>query len=127
MNKWFILICMILCHIIDDYYLQGILAQMKQKEWWEKNAPNHMYRYDYLMALFVHSFSWAFAIMLPTVLYEMADRTLPYIYFILFVLNAMIHMLIDNEKANRKTINLIQDQYLHIVQIIISWFCIVYI
>ena len=127
MNKWFILICMILCHIIDDYYLQGILAQMKQKEWWEKNAPNHMYKYDYLMALFVHSFSWAFAIMLPTVLYEMADRTLPYIYFILFVLNAMIHMLIDNEKANRKTINLIQDQCLHIVQIIISWFCIVYI
>jgi hypothetical protein len=118
---------MILCHIVDDYYLQGILAQMKQKEWWENNAPNKMYRDDYLMALFMHSFSWAFAIMLPTVVYEMTYRTLPSVYFIFLVLNVIVHMIIDNEKANRRTINLIQDQCLHLIQIIISWFCIVYI
>lgn len=28
----FILFCMIFCHIIDDYYLQGWLASAKQKK-----------------------------------------------------------------------------------------------
>ena len=39
---------MIFCHIVDDYYLQGKLASMKQKSWWEKNAPDRLYKYDYL-------------------------------------------------------------------------------
>lgn len=31
--KLLILATMIFCHIADDYYLQGILAQMKQRSW----------------------------------------------------------------------------------------------
>ena len=31
-----IYISMIFMHILDDYCLQGILASMKQKEWWRK-------------------------------------------------------------------------------------------
>ena len=65
----FILLFMVMMHIVDDYYLQGILAKMKQKSWWEENAPNKLYRKDYLMALFMHSFSWAFSIMLPLAIY----------------------------------------------------------
>ena len=34
MNKMFCLLLMIFLHIIDDYKLQGILASMKQKNWW---------------------------------------------------------------------------------------------
>ena len=45
--KYIILITMIFCHIVDDYYSQGILASMKQKEWWIKNAPDKQYKYDY--------------------------------------------------------------------------------
>lgn len=30
-----LLLLMIFAHIIDDYYLQGILAHMKQKVWWD--------------------------------------------------------------------------------------------
>lgn len=63
--KIFILFTMIFCHIVDDYYLQGWLASAKQKSWWEKNAPEKLYKYDYLAALFMHSFSWSFMIMLP--------------------------------------------------------------
>ena len=33
-----ILIGMFFLHIVDDYYLQGCLAQMKQQSWWEKSA-----------------------------------------------------------------------------------------
>jgi hypothetical protein len=39
MNNCFLLLLMIFLHIVDDYYLQGILASMKQKEWWHKTAP----------------------------------------------------------------------------------------
>ena len=65
-NKIFILIAMIFLHIIDDYKLQGILASMKQKKWWkEQNDYKSMYKYDYIIALLTHSFSWSFMIMLP--------------------------------------------------------------
>ena len=68
MIKFIILLSMIFCHIVDDYYLQGWLASAKQKQWWVNNSPDLMYKYDYLMALFMHSFSWSFMIMLvPTV------------------------------------------------------------
>ena len=67
----FILLCMIFCHVVDDFCLQpGCLSFLKQKDWWDKNAPEELYKKDYLMALFVHSFSWAFMIMLPLCVYS---------------------------------------------------------
>ena len=114
-----ILICMLFCHVVDDYYLQGWLASTKQKEWWEKNAPNPLYRYDYLMALFMHGFSWAFMITLPILINSIlfGGNYHP----LLLLGNALIHSYIDNEKANKKSINLITDQLLHIIQIITTW------
>ncbi len=49
MNNFFVILLMIFCHIVDDYYLQGILAKMKQKMWWKENAPDNIhYKYDYI-------------------------------------------------------------------------------
>lgn len=62
-----ILIFMFFAHIVDDYYLQGWLASGKQRSWWEKNAPDKLYRYDYKMALVCHALSWAIMIMLPII------------------------------------------------------------
>lgn len=106
---------MIFLHICDDYYLQGWLASAKQKGWWEKNAPQEKYRYDYLMALFMHSFSWAFMIMLPTLYYY--NFTVNSLYLYLLGVNLIIHMATDNAKANCKTINLLEDQAIHLTQI----------
>ena len=53
----FILLTMIFLHIVDDFKLQGLLAQFKQKQWWEDFAPESMYVYDYIMSLLIHSFS----------------------------------------------------------------------
>lgn len=125
MNQFFILLCMLFCHVIDDYYLQGILAQMKQKDWWKQNAPHQMYRYDYLMALSIHSFSWAFIVMSPIAIYGIICKTLHFKYFIFLLINMIMHMLIDDAKANRKRINLTQDQCLHIMQIINTWYYLV--
>ena len=114
---------MIFCHIVDDYYLQGWLASAKQKSWWEQNAPEKLYKYDYIAALFMHSFSWTFMVMLvPTVYIILFGDTW---YPLLFVGNVLIHIYVDDLKANRKRINLIQDQGVHMVQIIWIWLCMV--
>ena len=118
-----ILLCMFFMHIVDDYYLQGILASMKQKSWWEKNAPDPLYKNDYKMALVEHAFSWTFMMMLPIIVYTAIIGTMLPIWFIIifFFLNATIHALVDNAKANAKIINLIQDQSIHFIQIICTW------
>ena len=129
--KLLILLSMIFCHIVDDYYLQGWLASAKQKEWWEKNAPQKLYKYDYIVALFMHSFSWSFMISVPLFLYSIlvAGAKNEDIYYISFlmVLNLICHMLVDNMKCNKKIINLITDQSIHILQIICTFGCCYYL
>lgn len=34
-------------HLIDDFHLQGLLGNLKQKSWWEKNYPNKLYKDDW--------------------------------------------------------------------------------
>lgn len=118
-NLYFILCCMIFMHIVDDYYLQGILASLKQKKWWEKNAPNEMYRHDYLVGLLMHSFSWSFMISLPLVIENKEFVGITYV--IILTINSIIHALTDDAKANKIKINLIQDQTIHMIQIVVTW------
>lgn len=115
----FILLSMIFCHIVDDYYLQGWLASAKQKSWWEKNAPDKLYKKDYIMALIMHSLSWSFMIMLPLAVFNNFDVV--WLFGVMFGINAGIHGIIDNLKANVKKINLITDQIIHICQIVITF------
>ena len=117
---------MIFCHIIDDYVLQGILAQMKQKKWWVDKIPEgkeHKYSKDYIVALIVHAFSWAFMIMLPVLWFIGWTPTIAWI--VLFPINWVLHAIIDDLKANRGKINLIQDQLVHLGQIIVTWVLVV--
>lgn len=119
MSTAFTLIFMVFCHIFDDYYLQGWLASAKQKKWWKENAPNPLYNYDYLMALLMHSMSWAFSVMFPLAVLYNFDCGI--IYLSLFIVNTIIHGIIDNYKANKLKINLIVDQVLHLFQIICTF------
>lgn len=122
MKNEFTLFLMIFAHIFDDYYMQGILASMKQKAWWKENAPYAMYRFDYIAALIAHSFSWAFMIMLPIALVHYSSID-PLAYGIALLANMAIHTIIDDMKANKKKINLIVDQSAHMVQILVTWLC----
>lgn len=118
-----IFVSMLFLHIVDDYYLQGILAQMKQKKWWEKNAPDDLYKNDYIIALVEHAFSWSFMIMLPIMINMIINNDYSRIvrYIILLVINWLIHIIVDDLKANKFKINLIQDQLIHILQIVITF------
>jgi len=111
---------MIFCHIVDDYYFQGWLASAKQKKYWKENAPDEMYKYDYIWALIMHSFSWSFMIVLPVWLYELFYAEISS-HWLIFAFNMLIHLFTDDLKCNKYKINLIIDQSIHIVQIIVTW------
>lgn len=115
MNTIFIVLLMIFCHIVDDYYLQGWLASAKQKKYWQENAPQELYKRDYIWALIMHSFSWAFMIMLPIAYVN--SFAVDSAFLIMFAMNVIIHAMVDNLKANDGKINLWEDQLIHIVQI----------
>ena len=104
LNKLFVFFSMIFLHIVDDYYLQGWLANAKQKLWWEQNAPDKKYRYDYILALIMHSFSWAFMIMLPVAVY--LRFRIDFWFTTFLALNLIVHAVVDHLKANAKVINL---------------------
>lgn len=118
MSKLFVILWMIFFHIVDDYYLQGWLASAKQKSWWEKNAPDALYKHDYIWALVMHSFSWSFMIMLPIAYVQQFNIGSG--FFVLFVLNITVHAFVDNAKANWKLINLCYDQIIHMLQICLT-------
>jgi hypothetical protein len=118
MSKAFTVLLMIFFHIVDDYYLQGFLASAKQKKYWQENAPDKMYKYDYVWALIMHSFSWSFMVMLPIAFANGFD--LNAIFLIAFISNVVIHAITDDLKANKLKINLWQDQITHLCQIAIT-------
>lgn len=120
MNLVFVFLWMIFFHIIDDFVLQPTcLSFLKQKSYWEANAPEELYKNDYVCALIMHSISWSFMIMLPIAYY--LGFTIGQEFIIMFLVNVVFHVIIDNAKANWKRINLWHDQLLHIAQIVITF------
>jgi hypothetical protein len=118
MNNVFVVLLMIFCHIVDDYYLQGWLASAKQKKYWKENAPEKLYKFDYVWALIMHSFSWSFMVMLPIAFVN--NFEISAWFLIAFFVNLGIHAFTDNLKANKLKINLWTDQIIHLCQIIIT-------
>lgn len=114
----FVILAMLFCHVLDDYRLQGILANMKQKKWWEENAPEKKYKHDYIVALIMHSISWSFMIMLPIAIYYRFRLNELFVYG--FIMNVIVHAVIDDWKANKKWINLVADQMAHLGQIALT-------
>ena len=122
-----ILFC-VLGHFLADFTLQGCLAQMKQKQWWidtinHYNAehinklPYGKFRKDWRAALCAHGLYWALITFLPVILFtKTTDAALIGIIFV----NAVVHSLIDDLKANLHFINLRQDQTAHFIQIALT-------
>ena len=112
-------------HIIADYIFQtSFMANAKQRKWWKDNYPDKKYQFDWLIILFLHSFEWTVCVMLPVSLYRIftvgTSLVEAILVLILVVINTAIHMWIDDMKANQLRISLVQDQLVHIVQIIIT-------
>lgn len=119
-----ILLLMILCHILDDFVLQkATLSNLKQREWWEREIGTKeygiplMYKNDYKMALVIHALSWSIMIHLPLFIFDFEW----YWLLISVASNCLIHYIVDNAKANLRSINLIQDQIIHFGQILLTF------
>lgn len=110
------LVLMLLGHLVADYTLQGWLADGKQESWWEKvfngKIPDK-YKNDYIAALFCHGLYWSILVCAP---FYASQHFLGVI-----IVNAGVHAIIDDLKANLFKINLIQDQLLHLGQILITF------
>lgn len=120
--KLFVLLIMIFFHILDDYALQTIsyLVKLKQRKFWEENYPDKKYKYDYIVALILHGFSWSIMISIPALIYGYilkGSGIITYGMLVIIVFNALFHAAIDHTKANLYEFNLIQDQLLHLLQI----------
>jgi len=113
-----VLVLMLLGHLVADYTLQGWLADGKQKTWWRKMFGGHedavpdKYKNDYVAALVCHSLYWSIFICAP--FYASSW------FIVAVILNTVVHAIVDDLKANQFKINLIQDQLLHLVQILIT-------
>lgn len=73
--KAFIFIAMVLLHILEDFHLQGILANMKQKSWWQSECVklgitynSSKYRHDHVISLIVHALENSIFITLPLII-----------------------------------------------------------
>ncbi len=115
MNWLVIFIFMLTMHVIEDFHLQGRMADMKQKAFWAPYAEERpMYSHDYIVVLLLHGFEWSVLTSLPLLLVPGLN---PDVWVALVAVNAIIHALVDHCKCNLFRINLRQDQSYHILQI----------
>lgn len=125
-KKLLVLLIMIYLHILDDFVLQNCLAKLKQKDHWTDIVKDHpLYKYDYIMALIAHATEWTTTVSIPIFIsffIKPVDTFLKVIFLIIYVITIALHAHIDNRKANVKDINLIIDQFLHVIQTIGLWF-----
>lgn len=138
--KIFILFLMLLMHYIEDFHLQGCLANLKQKKWWGEQMTNNdihshyalehsIYKNDYKMSLFAHSIENALFVMLPMIVDMLISEFTHCMQntWILFIPSTILicvsHYLIDDSKANKMEINLVQDQLYHLCIILLIFLC----
>ena len=123
MNNGFFLVIMIFLHVVADFNMQSSMVNMKEKKYWENQGEKN--KFDYVMPLIGHAFQWSFMVHVPIMLYCIVTNSLEELCYFSIVINSFIHAGIDTLKANDKKINLIQDQWLHMLQIIATWaiFC----
>ena len=111
-----ILVLMLLGHLVADYTLQGWLADGKQESWWKKTCGGEIpdkYKNDYIVALYCHALYWSIFVCAPFYASEH--------FFSAIVLNTTVHAIVDDLKANQKAINLVQDQLIHLAQILLTF------
>ena len=119
LHNWiFVFWICVLLHLIADYNLQGILADMKQINWWRSKTTNEKYEHDWRAALMCHAFMWSIVTFFPLMF-----TVNSYVFSAIVIINAGIHACVDVAKANLRWINLVEDQTLHLVQIAATICC----
>lgn len=141
MSEIVLFLLMLLAHIVEDFHLQGKLADMKQRSWWYDQIEHTVrdgqfdpdcleadmladelhkkYRYDYIPALILHGFEWAICVSIPVLFYTGFELSSDYIFML--VLMALVHSAVDHVKCNWHLFTLVEDQLIHMAQLVILW------
>ena len=122
-NYFTLYITIVFFDIIADYNLQGILSQLKTERFWkdlkEKESKRHdgfkINEADWVLPMIEHSFMWSFIVHLPIMIFYTVNPT---IILISILTHTCFHFLIDSLKANANAINLITDQFAHMIQLL---------
>jgi len=114
--------CCTMCHFLADYPLQGVLANFKQHKWWEdNNLPNENHK-NSNTALRIHGGSWAFMINFPIILYMFFTEQYSFMFVLWSIcINGIIHYIVDDAKCNEGWISYRTDQWIHMIQVGITW------
>lgn len=109
-------ISMCFMHIVDDYYLQGFLAQGKTKTFWVNNGVED--NTSHWVCLISHGFSNSVMISIPPIVLVLIND-IPILddICVAIVFMTVIHAILDNIKANMKITTLIVDQLSHLAVI----------
>ena len=124
-----IILLSFLGHILADFYIQPIcLSNLKCKSWWvneckKNNVDFKNYQTDYISALLMHSMSWSIMILIP---YMFMLPMGNWLLIKLFLTNTTVHAIVDDLKANRFKINLWEDQIIHLIQLLVTFYIIVF-
>ena len=132
MTALYLFILCLWCHVLDDYWLQGCMAKLKQRDWWRGQLTEEMvkrgtrledtiYRHDYIAALAMHAAQWAVSIMVPLIIVRPWEAGF---YVVAWLINAPLHALVDDLKANRHLVSLVNDQLFHVLQVectVMAW------
>ena len=110
-------------HLIADYCLQGCLANMKQKSWWEEQFEKfnvdekhrELYKDDWEVGLYCHAMMWSIVTFIPLIF--LVNTTT---FSMIIVTNMFIHKVTDDLKANEKIFSLFNDQVIHFLQVMIT-------
>ena len=119
-------------HLIADYFLQGCLSDLKRKRWWSDQIKKlykdydgyhksfewqyllvKKYKYDYMAGLFCHALMWTLVTFFPLMWY-----CSPCVFTCVVLVNTSVHFVVDHMKANVHRLNLVQDQLIHMTQVI---------
>ena len=110
----------LLLHLLDDFVLQAaFLNNGKQKEWWRNQTSNELYKNDYIVCLLAPGLELSLLTFLPILTLEGSSSC----FLVgMMICNAGVHSFVDDVKANKKKINLVTDQVIHVIQILLTYF-----
>ena len=122
------LLTIYLLHVFADFTLQGLFGNLKSKFWWmdacnnlkgivSKKVVYSKCKRDFMAGLLIHSAYWALITFFPIWYFCESDVKM----LAVLVPNVAIHYFVDDLKANKLKINLIEDQLIHLGQIIVTF------
>lgn len=125
-TRLIILVSMLAMHVIGDWVLQTpLMCDLKQKAWWQQNYGFQKNARDYKMVILMHSMLWSACVMMPVLVYQLwigCSDLKAIVLLLVFVINMLVHAWIDDLKANKDKLSLVDDHAVHLLQVAIIFF-----